>query len=221
MSLGRANSTRMSQAMGVALLALVGACSRDPKAAPSGDAGAAEGALAPAEEPAQVDPAEGAPAPAEEPVLVDPAEADPAEADPANEESGDFGSRVRCVSEASEWTCELTRGLIAELTDESSALSSELVRQARIVPFLESDEVHGFKFSGIRRGSFPALLGMQNGDVLVSLGGDELGSVEQALTAFSGLAEGGEFELKFERDGEPLTMTMKIVDALSGPPAGL
>lgn len=86
----------------------------------------------------------------------------------------------------------------------------EAVDPARIVPLIEEGRQRGFKLYGLRPGSLGALLGLQNGDALVSIDGRPLDSVESALERYSSLRGAKRVELGYERRGEARALTLVL-----------
>lgn len=84
-----------------------------------------------------------------------------------------------------------------------------LARQGRVVPDYVDGQVVGFKLFGVRKGSFWALLGLKNGDVVRAVNGLTLESPGKALEAYQKI-RGSSFVLDISRRGEPLRMTYNL-----------
>jgi len=98
------------------------------------------------------------------------------------------------------------RGLVESLIENSSSLMS----QARILPYERDGQVQGFKLYGIRRNSLLGKLGLRNGDIVNSIGGVEMTSPDQALTAYTKLRNASNLSVTFTRRGRRETMDFNI-----------
>ena len=85
-----------------------------------------------------------------------------------------------------------------------------LAKQARIVPSQRNGETQGFKFYGIRRDSLPRMLGLKNGDMLTSVNGEELKSVDQAMGLALKLRRASNLSVTLVRKGETITKEIQI-----------
>jgi general secretion pathway protein C len=127
-------------------------------------------------------------------------------ADPTPDEARDISAGIRCASETH---CTIDRSFIdAMLTNPAT-----LARQARIVPSQHEGEMNGFKLYGIRPGSIPKALGLQNGDLLTEINGNALGSVDGALELYSRLRTATKLTLAIVRRGKPFTLTLEVAEA--------
>lgn len=146
---------------------------------------------------------------AKAPDLVDPVS--PASAGPSPEPELSDGMRCTPAAAAdSLGRCEIERATIERLAQDPAALA----RQARIVPAMQDDITRGFKLYGIRSGSLPSQLGLQNGDLLVAFDGQPLASLDAAMAAFARLPALGSFTLTIERRGATQQLTIAIVEVL-------
>ncbi|MCA9707991.1 MAG: hypothetical protein KDK70_19215 [Myxococcales bacterium] len=103
--------------------------------------------------------------------------------------------------------CEVDRAFI----DELLASPERLAKQARIVPSMRDGVPRGYKFYGIRSGSLPKLLGVKNGDLLLSVNGEALDSIDGAMKLYTRLRGTTRLELGLERKGRPLTLVLELV----------
>ena len=85
-----------------------------------------------------------------------------------------------------------------------------LAKQARIVPSQRDGETQGFKFYGIRRGSLPKLLGLKNGDMLTEVNGEEIRSVDKAMSLAMKLRRASNLSVTLVRKGQPITKEIQI-----------
>ena len=157
--------------------------------------------------PGPVEPALGlTPGPMPRPEPVDPAMSlDPALGSPLGEDS--LAGKVRCDVDGK---CKILRASFEELFTSPSAF----VRQARIVPSQLDGVIQGYKLYGIRRASLPKALGFKNGDLVRSIDGKPLGSMDEVMKLFTELRKASKYELVVERKGVPLTLTLELVERL-------
>ncbi len=82
----------------------------------------------------------------------------------------------------------------------------------RVLPSYVDGGVTGVKVFGIRAGSTPAKVGLQNGDTLETCNGMTLAVVEQAAEASTKTRDGKKFVLGLERKGAHLEMHYRVLD---------
>jgi type II secretory pathway component PulC len=70
------------------------------------------------------------------------------------------------------------------------------------VPAVRDGETKGYKFYGIRPGSLPKLLGIKNGDLLTSVNGHQLESLDQAMDLYNKLRRASHLSVTIERKGQ-------------------
>lgn len=87
---------------------------------------------------------------------------------------------------------------------------AQLTKQARIVPAVRDGETKGYKFYGIRPGSLPKLLGMKNGDLLTSVNGHQLESLDQAMDLYTKLRRASHLSVSIERKGKTIQKEIDI-----------
>jgi general secretion pathway protein C len=103
-------------------------------------------------------------------------------------------------------TCVVDRAFVEQLM----ANPAMLAKQARIVPSQRDGETQGFKFYGIRRGSLPKLLGLKNGDMLTEVNGEEIRSVDKAMSLAMKLRRASNLSVTLVRKGKPITKEIQI-----------
>jgi len=74
----------------------------------------------------------------------------------------------------------------------------------------QARETNGFVLDGVGRGSVLAQLGLQPGDVIRSVNGLALGSMEAARDARRKVADADRLVLQVTRDGESLRLSYEI-----------
>lgn len=102
--------------------------------------------------------------------------------------------------------CTVDKAFVEKLM----ANPAQLTKQARIVPFVEDDVTKGYKFYGIRPGSLPKLLGLKNGDLLTSVNGHELQSIDQAMDLYNKLRRASHLSVTIDRKGKVIQKEIDI-----------
>ncbi len=87
---------------------------------------------------------------------------------------------------------------------------AHLMRSARIVPVTRGDRVVGLRLFAVRPDSFLARLGLQNGDMLLSLNGLPVTDPQKALEAYKQVRAAKRVDLTIERQSKELTLTYRI-----------
>lgn len=103
-------------------------------------------------------------------------------------------------------SCTIDKAFVEKLLGNPA----QLTRQARIVPAVRDGETKGYKFYGIRPGSLPKLLGMKNGDLLTSVNGHQLESLDQAMDLYTKLRRASHLSVTIERQGEVVQKEIDI-----------
>jgi len=110
------------------------------------------------------------------------------------------------IKEISPGRYEVDRAML----DEQLADLDNIIRQARVIPHYSQGKPAGFKVVGIRSNSIFRHLGLKSGDVLKSVGGEELTSINKALSLFDKLKTSNNLALDIERLGKPSTFEYNI-----------
>jgi len=85
-----------------------------------------------------------------------------------------------------------------------------LLEQVRIVPWQKNGEMYGLKLFGIDEGSIPDALGLTKGDIIVTIGGQALTSINDVMTLGSKLGRTSRYELVLERADRRFTLVIEI-----------
>ena len=115
----------------------------------------------------------------------------------------DFDSNITKVSDTK-------YSVNRELLDKVLANQGQLMRSARVVPHEQNGEVVGVKLYGIRRKSLFGQLGLQNGDLLRTINGHNMGSPDSALEAYARLRGADFLSVAVTRRGQPVTLEYEI-----------
>jgi len=103
-------------------------------------------------------------------------------------------------------SCTVDRKFVEKLLSNPA----QLTKQARIVPAVRDGETKGYKFYGIRPGSLPKLLGLKNGDLLTSVNGHQLESLDQAMDLYNKLRRASHLSVSLERKGQQVSKEIDI-----------
>ncbi len=114
-----------------------------------------------------------------------------------------IAAKIRKLSDT-EYVIE--RSALEQIMDSQS----ELMRSVRIVPETKDGQVRGVRVFGIRPGSLPTLLGLQNADLLLSINGFDIASPESALQSYAQLARATALDVRLERHGAPVALWIRI-----------
>jgi general secretion pathway protein C len=109
---------------------------------------------------------------------------------------------IKCDGDA----CTVDRKFVESLM----ANPAQLTKQARIVPSQRDGDTQGYKLYGIRRGTIPNLLGLKNGDMLKSINGEELNSIDKAMGLYTKLRRASHLNVTIERKGKEVTKEINI-----------
>jgi len=114
---------------------------------------------------------------------------------------------ARDAVECNGWTCTVERSFIESLTRNPAQLAS----QARVRPYAR-DGLRGFRFSRVRTGTLPQLLGLRSGDVVTEVNGRHLETMDAALAMASRLRTSSHLSIGLTRNrgGERLPLRLEI-----------
>ena len=102
--------------------------------------------------------------------------------------------------------CTLDRAFVNKLI----ANPAQLAKQARLRPLRKDGEMQGYKVYGVRKGSLPHLLKLKNGDLLKSIDGRDLDSMDAAMSLYQQFRNASHLRITIERRGKPLEMHYDI-----------
>src|SRR5262249_41377013 len=100
----------------------------------------------------------------------------------------------------------LDRKLWERILDDPPLLAT----QARFVPNLKDGHAHGVKLYAIRPASVFGRMGLQNGDTVLALNGNDISSPERVLETYSKVRSAKELVLELDRRGSPLTIHYEV-----------
>ncbi len=114
-----------------------------------------------------------------------------------------LGTGIKALSD-SEY--EVPRGEI----ERTLSNLNEVAMQARIVPHFKDGQAQGFKLFSIRPDSIYSKIGIQNGDVIKRINGNDINSPEKALEIYSKLRDASRIDIEIERNGTGLRKTYNV-----------
>ena len=102
-------------------------------------------------------------------------------------------------------------------TDVNSYIENlpDLLQQARAVPNIipgSGGQVDGFRLVDIKPGSLYEKLGLQRGDIIKSVNGEEISSPAKAMELYQRLRSDSEISISIERGGNLETLTFNILE---------
>jgi type II secretion system protein C len=101
--------------------------------------------------------------------------------------------------------------LVERSTINSDAQNmSQLLTEVRALPVMQNGTSNGFQLSEIQPGSLFEQIGLQNGDILTAVSGQQLSDPAQALQMFSTLTTRSFITLNVLRNGIPLQLSYTI-----------
>jgi serine/threonine protein kinase len=88
---------------------------------------------------------------------------------------------------------------------------NEVAMHARILPAFKDGKAEGFKLFSIRPDSLYHKIGIQNGDVIKRINGEDINSPNKALEIFSKLRDSNRIDIEIDRHGTALLQKIYIV----------
>jgi general secretion pathway protein C len=133
-----------------------------------------------------------------------PAPSAPAAAAPApvDQSMGDIDKGVNCSGN----NCTVDRSLVEKLLQNTTMLATS----ARFVPSIKDGKPNGFKLYAIRPNSIFGKIGLQNGDTIKAINGNDMTTPDAALALYSKLRSASHLSVSIDRRGETQTMDYTI-----------
>ena len=126
--------------------------------------------------------------------------------EPPNPDADLLASVDKGVKRIDDSHYDIDRGLVDKiLTDPTAA-----ARAARIVPSIKDGKPNGFKLYAIRPNSIFGKIGLQNGDTVKTINGNDMSTPDAALALYSKLRNASHLSVQVERRGEAQTMDYTI-----------
>jgi general secretion pathway protein C len=130
------------------------------------------------------------------------ATAAPPPAAPIDQNMGDIDKGVNCSGN----NCTVDRALVEKLLQNTTMLATS----ARFVPSIKDGKPNGFKLYAIRPNSIFGKIGLQNGDTVKAINGNDMTTPDAALALYSKLRSASHLSVQVERRGENQTMDYTI-----------
>ena len=89
---------------------------------------------------------------------------------------------------------------------------NELLAQVKVTPYKEAGQVKGFILTDVKKESLAESLGVQSGDIIKKVEGQELEGVPRAIQIYREVKNRQIISVEVERDGQPVTLTYEIKD---------
>jgi general secretion pathway protein C len=105
---------------------------------------------------------------------------------------------------------ENERTVTRAIVDEALANPTKFARSVRVRPYMKDGETKGFRLRRIEKGSPLEMLGAQRGDVIHSVNGIDLTSVDKALAAYQSLRSDNKLTFQITRRGKPAELVINI-----------
>jgi general secretion pathway protein C len=86
----------------------------------------------------------------------------------------------------------------------------QLFTQMRAIPNVENGKTDGFRISEVIPGSLFSQMGLRNGDVVSSVGGQALNDPTQAITLLNSLRTSSSLSITVSRHGRPVELNYQI-----------
>lgn len=112
----------------------------------------------------------------------------------------------RGIRKTGEYAYDVDRATLESLLQNTNLLTAS----ARIVPEVEDGRAAGFRLYSVRPDGPFARIGLQNGDVISSVNGLDLTSVEKAVQVYARLQSASHASLGLERNGRRVTLEYGI-----------
>ncbi len=87
---------------------------------------------------------------------------------------------------------------------------NNLMNQAKIEPYFEDGEPGGFKINNIKRQSIFNKMRLKNGDIIFGVDGQEIRTVDDAMSLYSSMTQASEMTLQIKRKGEEKSLHYNV-----------
>lgn len=139
------------------------------------------------------------------PQAVKPAPAKVKEPEKASASRG-LPGQAEAIKCDSEHACTISR----EFVDSLFGNPAKLMSQARVAPSVRDGETRGFEFRGVKKDSLPQALGLTNGDIVTSVNGNSLQSIDQVMGLVTKLRRASNLSITIERKGVTVNKEFEI-----------
>lgn len=130
----------------------------------------------------------------------------PASATPPVVASADAPITTEGITKTGENSYEISRDLINSKLSDLAALTNE----AKAIPNMKNGEFNGFKLYAIRSTSVFSQIGLKNGDVIQSVNGEKIDSLEKAMGLLQTMNSASSVQIGLQRRGQSVNMDYNI-----------
>jgi len=116
--------------------------------------------------------------------------------------TGDIDKGVSCQGT----NCTVERALVEKMLSNTAMLATS----ARFVPSMKDGKPNGFKLYAIRPNSIFGKIGLQNGDTIKAINGNEMTTPDKALEVYTKLRNASHLGVQVERRGETISLDYTI-----------
>lgn len=109
------------------------------------------------------------------------------------------------VSKRPNGSYDVDRGVVRELVSSGGRNAG-----VQAMPVMHHGEIAGLRLSGVRSTSIAAALGLQSGDVLSTIDGEPIKTMQQVLDLYGNLDKLGGIEIQGVRGGKPLRVDLRF-----------
>jgi general secretion pathway protein C len=110
------------------------------------------------------------------------------------------------INKTGENAYEISRDLLNSKVSDLASLANE----AKAIPNMKNGEFNGFKLYAIRSTSVFAQIGMKNGDILQTVNGEKIDSLEKAMGLLTTLNSASSMQIGLQRRGQSVNMDYSI-----------
>lgn len=115
----------------------------------------------------------------------------------------DIKSGIKKISETER---EVDRALVDKLLSDPT----QFLKSVRVRPYRKDGQIAGYKLRRFSKGSPLELLGAKKGDIIHSVNGTKLTSVDQALNAYQNLRTNSRLTFSITRKGKPMDLSISV-----------
>ena len=114
------------------------------------------------------------------------------------------------ISKAASKGDAMNNTLSRELIRDNISNMAQMMSKVRVVPFIRDGQPEGFRVSQIKDDSIFKSMGLQNGDVIKSINGQDILSAEDMMRAYSTLKDSSSFSISIMRGNQPKTLNVRV-----------
>jgi type II secretion system protein C len=115
----------------------------------------------------------------------------------------DIKNGIKIISDTER---QVDRAVVDKLLSDPT----KFLKSVRVRPYRKDGKIAGYKLRRFTPGSPLALLGAKKGDIIHSVNGTKLTSVDQALNAYQSLRSNSELTFSITRKGKPIDLKISV-----------